>query len=542
VAQPVDRRESHPVWPQYHFHLTLLSQPASHPDQQTQSLPKAVAAGHIYRLLVTADPDSDGHTTLRSVTMSTAIELYVESTHRLVQIESVSVTVQPESVSDTSHEFQIKVHPTYVGDALSLRLNYRRVGAVGELIPLSQYDLQGNAGQPDQSLPLHQIVLDRRLSERVRILHVAPVAATHYHICSYWDETTEFSADILSLGVSPARFIAQKHLPWDIINKIKAKSANNPISFIRWLKTHLRHYGQDFSLIIHDDSDESDMAWELIHLNLRPGDCPLLPPELTGQVPLGALITITRWVPGLHWYDIEHELTVSEQTTGGRAVALFDHGQAMPYAQVERTAFERFDADRYGDIQSFKTRLSGNIINTGLIYIGSHGIIVNEEVEKNFVLSLNRQEEIKVYDLAALPYFDDITARPIVIVNACHSAWLFRHQGVRYGLPIALLQQIAKDFIGTIGPVGQKRAAQIAEAIFANLHATAQGVRLAQLLRDLRADAFRNLSQLQQSKTPLTTEDWLDYLYTFMYVYYGNPFSRLQLTPSAKTDQEGNCP
>ncbi|MFN8444382.1 MAG: CHAT domain-containing protein [Caldilineaceae bacterium] len=534
AAQPTNTSKSRFDWPKYHFHLVLLPQFSdySQRSQQSVAMVDRLIAGQLYTMRVTVDPDPDNQTTICGVTMSSDINIYLDCTNPLIHVEPLAITVEAEGVTGKTYEFQVKVAPTYSGESVSFLLNFRRIGTASNPIQLSKYNLPGQAMQTEQPLQLRHIVLDFRLQEQVRILHAAPRGTSHYHIRSYWDEEP-FDVEILNPGVSPARYIEIKDPPKDIIDKIKAKSSNNPVTFIRWLKDHLYRYGQNFCLVIQDDSDESDMAWELIHLYLHPGDCPLLPADLCGQVPLGALITITRWVSDLHWYDIEHQLTINESMTSGRVVAFFDHGRTFPAAQTERNALKAFVTDDYGDINSFRARLDTNLNDAGLIYIGSHGIIINEKQEKDFILSLDRREEIKVFDLTALSYLENFSARPIVIVNACHSAWLFRHEGVRYGLSIALLQQIAKDFVGTIGPVSDKRAAEVAEAIFAKLNTPANGMRLAELLRDIRTDAFRKLTKSQSHM-----DDWLDFLYTFMYVYYGNPFSRLQLTLVADTKKE----
>ena len=171
-------------------------------------------------------------------------------------------------------------------------------------------------------------------------------------------------------------------------------------------------------------------------------------------------------------------------------------------------------------------RLQGSLENIALIYLGCHGILAGGELTKEFIMDHLRQpqDQVRVHQLELLPYLNNNRHRPIVIVNACYSGWHRTSGEARYGLPIVFLKRIAKDFIGTIGPIGDEEAADSAMNILNRIHSTVDGQHLAEILRDLRREAF-----LQIPKSFDDHKRWYKYLFTFMYVYYGNPFTQLQL-------------
>ena len=120
----------------------------------------------------------------------------------------------------------------------------------------------------------------------------------------------------------------------------------------------------------------------------------------------------------------------------------------------------------------------------------------------------------------------------VVFMNACHSGRLCRNDranifddGYRTGFATFFLERGAKGVVGTLGKVDDTYAAQIARNFFAEYKRNSN-LTVAELLRNLRAEADRNL-QIEDS-----TENYLLFLYTFMYIYYGHPLTVLQLTPA----------
>ena len=269
------------------------------------------------------------------------------------------------------------------------------------------------------------------------------------------------------------------------------------------------------------------MAWEMMHVNIEPGDLHETPPHLTGAVPIGALIAITRWLPNIRWFDRDHVLQISRETTEGNVLSYLDH-EDIGHTQREQEALSHFDVESHHTISDFKERLQGQLDEVGLIYLACHGIIVNRESERTMLLGkLQTREQIKVYELEAiLEYLQDIPTRPVVMINACYSALLFQQNGLCHGLAEVMLQNIARDFIGTIGRVGTERAAKITQSLFKPLDSQNE-LCIAVALRDLRAEMVR-----RHRARELSREFWEDYLYTFLYVHYGNPYTKLRLHPA----------
>ncbi len=82
----------------------------------------------------------------------------------------------------------------------------------------------------------------------------------------------------------------------------------------------------------------------------------------------------------------------------------------------------------------------------------------------------------------------------------------------------------ARGVIGTLGAVGDSHAANFAHDLIQE-SLRSPNLSVAALLRKLRLRVVENLPEQP------TTQDLLPFIYTFMYVYYGNPMTVLRLTP-----------
>lgn len=521
-----------------YFHMQLIesTSPDQTEDVDTMMPVDAVEPNKSYVLQVWADPDCDYRTSERSVTMYSDIELYIRSQHPLINAQFGPHRVKCDQAWGMTCEFEVKVDPRYVDDRVVIELLYRRAGRHQRPIPVSQLTLQGrNDWSEEQALPRY-IVLAPDLSDGVRILHVRPETETTLHVRSYWEDAVEFHDILIKPTLSPARFMRQEHQPQDILDRIRERSADNPTRFEHWLRKNYLHHGDRFCLIILDDSDEYDMAWELIHIHVEENEKVLSHDLLRGEVPIGALFPIVRWIPGLKYHGNYVPLAVSESLLSGDVVAYLDPVDTS-YIDVEKRMLSRYRSHPVATIQALKRYLERPLLSTALIYLGCHGrIIVENDREQEFILgSLSPQQQITVYGLAGLGYRDTSGPRPIAIVNACHSAYSMRKDQLRYGLPITMLRRIARDFLGTIGPVDSEFAANFISTLLANA-AAEDGIRLAVALMEKRVEAFRRMKQNTQDP-----KVWFDYLFTFMYVYYGNPFTSLHLLPSGPGLDEVNA-
>ena len=226
-------------------------------------------------------------------------------------------------------------------------------------------------------------------------------------------------------------------------------------------------------------------------------------------------------------------LSVLEATITGDVIAYLDPVDTS-HIEIEKQVLARFGANPLATIQAFRQRLEAPLAHTALIYMGCHGrIIVDNDQEHDLLFgSLSPKQQFTIYDLAGLGFLDPGKGRPLVIANACHSAFTIRKEGVRHGLPVTLLRRVAGAFLGTIGPVDSKFAAQFAQALLTKA-GEPDGVRLAAALQEQRAAVVRRVRQ--NADDP---DSWFDYLFTFMYVYYGNPYTSLHLLPAGSPEVE----
>jgi len=118
--------------------------------------------------------------------------------------------------------------------------------------------------------------------------------------------------------------------------------------------------------------------------------------------------------------------------------------------------------------------------------------------------------------------------RPLLFVNDSHSGRLRCELRKTSGLPEVLLARVASGYIGTLGLIDSPCRTLVAIALFRAACSDPEGMRPADLLRQLRKQVAQQLAENQTKK-----DAWLSFIYVFMYVYYGNPFARLLLARSS---------
>jgi len=525
------RIEMHAAPERHFFHLSLIQETpeGDYAEALDAFQQPALEPGRSYWLRVSSDPNPDGRTSRQDIATPYDIEILLTCPHPAIQIEEARCSVEHDRVCTYSHSFAISVSPDYVPSDVSFELSYRPKASRLRPVLLSTLKLSSTDWVARERLPERSIILDVQLAQHVRILHVVPSVPGKVHVCCYGDGYREFEIDISKPDKSLAKFIEEKELPEDIIGKVLGEPLDHPV-LIHWIKANLKQHDGKLCLIIHDDAD-SDIAWELMPVRFGLHEDTPRPADLGDEIPLGALATVSRWIPGLRWGDVFQKLRVEPEQLKGRVVACLDE-YGLNAAAVEGEALSSFKTERCDALRLLASRLSLSLDGVALVYLATHGTIVQDAREVTFVLgSLNPHQQIKVHSFEYLPFISDPDRRPVLMVNACHSAWLFSCGDARRGLPMVFLKRLARGFIGTIGPVGSQYAAEIARHILATIHASENGIYIAEALRALRVDAVRRLRE-----NPTDSGSWFNYLYTFMYVYYGNPYARLQLVRVDEAD------
>jgi hypothetical protein len=205
----------------------------------------------------------------------------------------------------------------------------------------------------------------------------------------------------------------------------------------------------------------------------------------------------------------------------GKIIAYIDT-EGMTYSDKEQENLSNYNTQYCQTIADLFQILNSPIDTTSVIYLATHGIFTYNNKHEIAVGSLhNPTQRLVSIDLESIN--QPLESRPIVFINACHSARLMKDTFGMYGLPEIALARMAEGYIGTVGPVGSNEATYIAEEIL-KAASSPQGILIVDVLHKLRTQATRNLMEQP------TEENWLMFLYTYMYVYYGNPFIRLIIT------------
>jgi hypothetical protein len=527
ITRGEHRTQTRTAFEKYFFRLGLFQETpeGDYVDALDAFQQSALEPGRRYWLRVSSDPNPDSRSWQQDIIASYDIELKLTCLHPAIQIKEARCSVERDRISTFDHSFAITVLPDYVSSDLSFELMYRPKTSLEDHRPLSTLKLSCTDWVAGERLPARSIDIGTELAQNIRVLHVVPSVMGKVYVRSYWDKHREFEIEISKPAKSLAQFIEKPEWPQSIIGLMRSEQYDHP-QLIRWVKENLQRHDQNdqrFFIIILDDAD-SDIAWELMPVRFGIGEKTPRPAGLGDEIPLGALAVVSRWIPGLRWGDVFQKLRVEREDLKGSVVACLDE-YGLTAAAVEGEALSSFKTERWDALHSLVGRLSRPLDGVALVYLASHGTIVQDVGEETFVLSsLKPYQQIKVHSFEYLPFISDPGRRPVLMVNACHSAWLFSCGDARRGLPMVFLKRLAKGFVGTIGPVDSQYAAEIAQHILGAIRSSENGICIAEALQALRVDAVRRVQA-----DPTKDQNWSNYLYTFMYVYYGNPCARLQL-------------
>jgi hypothetical protein len=355
-------------------------------------------------------------------------------------------------------------------------------------------------------LKASKVKLNVSLPDQAAVLHIAQAANNMLTIKGLSKGAGKLSIDRMSWEpIKLADFVEQGVQPGEVIESVRRFSRTSAGELIGWLKKLIVQYGKQFALVIFDHTD-LETPWEMLGI----GD----------QGYLGAQALVVRWMD-IRYYESWCPLQMSDVQKRGSVITYLDkEGLGEQQTYPEREAFKGLKVKNYSDLQSLKEVLGqpDEQQDLGLIYLGCHGyegmsIGSQRDISKR-ITYLNLEIPVAYPD-----------PRPIVFVNACESARLKRDGGDYFkGLLEVLLARFAAGYIGTLGPVGSTYASTVAQEL---LQAASKGpIQIAEVLRRLREEAFEALIGSEQAEVEKRKRD---FLYAFMYVYYGNALVRLSL-------------
>ena len=363
--------------------------------------------------------------------------------------------------------------------------------------------------------PYSKVYINEKPPKEVAILHIQAEGDNCYRLIGGNAEislplTESEKRPKLSLGES----VQEKLSPEDIRDDMNHFSRVN-IKIRKWLKQLRKKFEHQLCLIISDQTT-FEIPWEMLELS----------PDESDSEYLGALVTTVRWQQVIKGDD-ELVLETKADECLGKAIAYTNHKELN--VGVELSILKKLNATIYDNITKFHSHLQRDDLGFGLIYIAGHGTFSDNHREIAIGSLKDMQQQLKLRDLNRCTFNLLKKSEGIVFINTCHSGRYQTHScipnGYRLGFVELFLRKGARGVIGTLGGVGDKYAAEIARDLM-QACIDSPSLSVAALLRDIRAKVVADLA-----KEP-TQDNLLAFIYTFMYVYYGNPMTVLRLTPS----------
>jgi CHAT domain len=430
-----------------------------------------------------------------------------------IGISDATRTIAPEEIESLDEEFELSVPAECPRGDYRLALMYylednKRPKARTIYLDFS---LEGTHNPVDQNLQTTcRIKLNDQPPEHTAILHIEAPAPDQYRMTGWSKREKPLKTGLMqqpTMGL--ANFIEANLDPAYIRGSLIHFSRRSSEELLDWFHELYQRHGDQLCLIIADHS-VSEFPWEMMQIK-------------DGKY-LGAVWKVVRWIPVRSFRD-RHELCLQEEERTGEVLAYLNHKELD--TDLERVALNHLATSYYETTASLKQGLSQPLDTVALVYLGCHGVFAAGAQHKIALGELENPSgqlvSLNIEDIESQE-----GARPLLFVNACHSARLARDTNGFYGLPEVFLARVASAYLGTLGPVGSSYAAKMANLIFTE--AIEKSIEPAEVLRRLRAEAVAELAESE------ATENWLNFIYTFMYVYYGNPFAKIKLTCVAEPE------
>lgn len=287
------------------------------------------------------------------------------------------------------------------------------------------------------------------------------------------------------------------------------------------LQNTLQTQNQKLSCIVINDRTDSEIPWEML--------------ELLENQYLGASVVTVRW------QDIENtqcweenssliNLEFQEEHCYGNIVA-YTNTTDFKNVEQEITTLNQFSNNCFQNIYDFLAYLEQINSEISLMFIASHGFF-GDDITQMYLGEDDNKQRISLTQLYDYDFDFFKSNYSIVFLNACHSGRLRRdkkldiiNHNYRMGFPTFFLKKGARGVIGTLGKVIDQYAAKVTSNFFAEYQRNPH-LPVAAILRNIRAEAAKNF------RANKTEENRRLFIFTFMYVYYGNPMTVLRLNSS----------
>jgi hypothetical protein len=357
--------------------------------------------------------------------------------------------------------------------------------------------------------PLSKVYITAQIPPEIAILYIQADGKERYRLMGGNAKTTlKLTESYEKPDISLDLLVQKEQTPQTIRHTIKCFSRHNLV-LRKWLNKIIQNSDCKKYLVIADHTN-FEIPWEL----LQPR------PESFPYEYLGALVTTVRWQN----IDSDDEITLEfdPEECCGDTIAYTNHQELNVSEEI--MVLKKLNANIFDDIAKFHGHLQIKNTDSSFIYIAAHGIFSKDHHDIAIGVLNNKEQQLKLIDLDMNP----LKTGGIVFLNTCHSGQHQTHSRIpncRVGFVELFFRKGAKGVIGTLGGVGDIYAARIARDLMQTC-LDAPSLSVAALLRDIRAKVVADLAKEQ------TQDNLLAFIYTFMYVYYGNPMTVLRLKPS----------
>jgi hypothetical protein len=336
-------------------------------------------------------------------------------------------------------------------------------------------------------------------------------------------ESTVTSQQLRPPDIGLGNVTEEGEFPSEVLLAILEWSGNQQ-PLLAWI-AELRALHPDLQLVIWDDTDY-DIPWELLWLD------PDQQRGLAGGC-LGTLVDVSRWTTIRDAKLDRSPLNEPSDCSGGVVSYL------APDMVADAAAFNAFSHRPYHQIGLFLNDLDRENLNAGLLYIGCHAKYGSSLAD--LMLGTVTWRELNHLGMTALRGW-----QTLVFLNACHSGRLLQYRGqgedANRGFAELFLRKGARACIASAGKVGDAEAHALLEALVEQF-TVAPELPVSHILRRFRQAAVDalpwkppNVPRTRNDDGSLNVEGQKQVrrlLYSFMFVYYGHPHTRLAISARA---------
>mgnify|MGYP006288393231 CR=1 FL=1 len=549
-TEPSNNEEAKKSWLKFIFILQESGKELYNSESSPEKTP-VLTAKKTYNLKITAKPIKEQKDSyclaIPESCNKIGMLLYIENPIIGIEILDQSQLIQLSDGSEKYEQsYEIQTEPILAFGKSSFLIELQIQKSKEEITQIYKIPIKTDSDYSPEDcgfLNKCKLNIDRKLSRNIAIIHVNTDAEIENAVTlSLWAlgrkkrDDISFRPPILCL----ADFISEEKVPGDrvappkaIISKLKNFSDNYRVIGLKdWIETLESYIGNELVLVIIDHT-KFEIPWELW--------------ELEEDEYLGSRVTVVRGLPLPEWHH--DKLEMEKHTCEGKVFVHVDKDKLSSYKDEEErrknttlintelSIFKNYDklsqTDTYEDIDSY---IESVMPNVGLVYIGGEGYFRKDNSFEIAIGSKNiKSGRFRVLDLNYLS--TDFCNRPLFIINACHSARIaIENKENFFGFPY-VTQKIASGFIGTLGPVSSDYAVEIIKQLFNEHYNEKNGITFAKALRKLRASVAKDLKLNRRD-----SQKQYKFIFTFMYVYYGNPLARLNLIPASEVEKsDGTC-